>query len=63
MRQGFDDGMIEIFNADRLLGDLGHDINNFFNSDWLISLLNHQKTDLVFAMLFLVGIVMTSYMN
>ncbi len=43
VRQGSDQGMIEIFNADRLLGDLGNSMNNFFNSDWLISLLNDKK--------------------
>lgn len=43
VRQGVDQGMIEIFNADRLLGKLGHKMSNYFSSDWLINLLNDKE--------------------
>lgn len=40
VRQGSDQGMIDIFNVDRLLEAIGKTLNNFFNSEWLLNVIN-----------------------
>lgn len=41
IRQGYDKGMIDIFNVDRLLGKLGEEVYKVFLKDWLVDLLNN----------------------
>lgn len=41
VRQGSDQGMIDIFNVDKLLGELGKNLKEIFFNKWLLNLLNY----------------------
>ena len=43
VRQGSDQGMIDIFNVDKLLGELGKNLKEIFNQ-WLLNSLNYRNT-------------------
>ena len=43
IRQGNDQGMIDIFNVDRLLGKLGAEIHKVFIKNWLVKLFQDYK--------------------
>ena len=43
IRQGNDQGMIDIFNVDRLLGKLGDEVYKVFLIDWLVDLLKNSN--------------------
>ena len=47
IRQGSDQGMIDIFNVDKLLGDLGKILSKFFYSRWLINLINDKDEKII----------------
>jgi hypothetical protein len=43
IRQGNDQGMIDVFNVNRLLGKLGDEIYKVFLKDWLVDLLKNSN--------------------
>lgn len=43
VRQGSDQGMIDIFNVDKLLEALGETLNKLFSSEWLLNIINYTN--------------------
>ena len=43
IRQGNDQGMIDVFNVNRLLGKLGDEVYKVFLKDWLVNLLKNSN--------------------
>lgn len=43
IRQGSDQGMIDVFNVNRLLGKLGDEVYKVFLKDWLVNLLKNSN--------------------